>query len=189
MIELLAPIRFGTCQKLTSSICIGSQISSITNGFFPICLLGNRWFGLCTEILSRKVVALNTLERSTTLITAPSQWLTDEASRSSILGRFDTQTIPNCLDTDLYKPYDKQAAKQVFGLPENVPAVLFVAGKLGAPRKGLDLLYEAYKSLPENKCVLAAIGEGDQVPAGTKSLGMINDQRSWVAYRTFSTMV
>ena len=57
-------------------------------------------------------------------------------------------TIPNCLNTKIWSPVDKTFARNMLGLPLEVPIIAF--GTYGANseyHKGFDLLVEALKNL------------------------------------------
>jgi glycosyltransferase involved in cell wall biosynthesis len=84
-------------------------------------------------------------------IVAPSQWLADQASRSSLFGDHRIEVIPNGLDTDMYRPRDPSLGREFFDLPEDKRLVLFGAvDPMGDHRKGADLLQEALQSLAED---------------------------------------
>jgi len=52
--------------------------------------------------------------------------------------------IPNCLDTDRWKPMEQSLARKLLGLPADAPLLLFgVMGDGRDPRKGFDLLLQA----------------------------------------------
>ncbi|TVR99359.1 MAG: glycosyltransferase [Rhodospirillales bacterium] len=107
----------------------------------------------------RKTSALRRLLPETTRIVAPSRWLAGDARRSALLARFETLTIPNPLDTDIFQPRDRATAREVFGLPQTARIVLFVADSLSDHRKGMDLLQSAVAGLPaEAGVTLAAVG-------------------------------
>lgn len=56
---------------------------------------------LAYEIFEKKLEAYKDLDLH---IVTPSRWLGDSAKKSALLGRFPVHVIPNCLDTDLYRP-------------------------------------------------------------------------------------
>lgn len=103
-------------------------------------------------------------------LVTPSQWLAGEVRRSSLLGDREVTVIPYGLDTEIFKPRDCAAARDVFGLPRDHKIVLFLADWASEPRKGLPLLVEALKGLPDRAhlCLLI-LGNGkvelsDDVP-------------------------
>ena len=56
---------------------------------------------LAYEIFEKKLEAYKDLDLH---IVTPSRWLGDCAKKSALLGRFPIHVIPNCLDTDLFRP-------------------------------------------------------------------------------------
>lgn len=56
---------------------------------------------LAYEIFEKKLAAYKDLDLH---IVTPSQWLGDCAKKSALLGRFPVHVIPNCLDTELFRP-------------------------------------------------------------------------------------
>lgn len=132
---------------------------------------------LTRRIHNRKAAALSRLVPETTRIVAPSHWLADQARRSSLLGCFDVEVVPNCLDIETFAPRDKAAARDVLGLPQDNRIVLFAADTVSDYRKGMDLLLTAFEGLILGQSVtLVAIGSGGlHMPVGSVSLGRIEN--------------
>ena len=83
-------------------------------------------------------------------IVAVSRWLADCAKNSVIMKDWPVTYIPNCLNTNIWKPVDKVYARKLLGLPADVPIIAF--GTYGANSsyyKGFDLLLEALEYLQE----------------------------------------
>lgn len=81
-------------------------------------------------------------------IVTPSRWLADCVRQSALMRDWPVSVIPNPLDTERWKPLPKELARELLGLPTDVPLLLF--GAMGGgrdPRKGLDLLLEALAQL------------------------------------------
>lgn len=77
-------------------------------------------------------------------IVTPSTWLSACVSKSALMRKWSVSTIPNPLDTNKWRQYDKILSRQKFGFPEDQSIILF--GSMGGgdePRKGLDLLLDA----------------------------------------------
>lgn len=103
-------------------------------------------------------------------LVTPSEWLAGEVRRSSLFGDREVTVIPYGLDTEIFKPRDRAAAREVLGLPRDRKIVLFLADWASEARKGLPLLVEALKGLPDSAdlCLLI-LGNGrvelpDDVP-------------------------
>jgi glycosyltransferase involved in cell wall biosynthesis len=80
--------------------------------------------------------------------------------------------VPNCLDTERWKPMDQGLARSLLGLPPEVPLLLF--GAMGGgrdPRKGFDLLAEALKHLRGEIPGLELVVFGQLAPREPPDLG------------------
>lgn len=83
-------------------------------------------------------------------IVAPSTWLAGEAKRSSLFRNLRVEVIPHGTDLNLFKPIDKEFAKDILCLPKNRRYVLFGAmGGTSDVRKGYQFLEPALKRLAE----------------------------------------
>jgi glycosyltransferase involved in cell wall biosynthesis len=133
------------------------------------------------RIHRRKRAALANLNAATTRVVATSRWLQAAAQRSSLLGRFTVERIPYGLDTEVFSPRRKEIAREVFGLPEGKPVVLFVADNVSNHRKGFDLLQAALRDLDLGRdMTFACIGVHAPmvVTGGTVALlGRIDNER------------
>ena len=79
---------------------------------------------------------------------APSRWMAERALSSSLLGEARIEVIPNGLDTRIFKPVEKSAARSLFQLPPEKRIILFgaVNGE-SDPNKGFDKLSAALSLL------------------------------------------
>ena len=81
-------------------------------------------------------------------IISPSSWLASEAKRSRLFKNLRIEVIPHGTDLNLFKPIDKDYAKDILGLQKNRRYVLFGAmGGTSDPRKGYQYLEPALKRL------------------------------------------
>lgn len=78
---------------------------------------------------------------------ACSRWLAAEAKSSALLGGQKITSIPNPIDTRIYRPKDKAEARRAYGLPADKKLLLFVAQRATNRNKGMDYLVEACKTL------------------------------------------
>lgn len=109
------------------------------------------------------------------VVVATSHWLADMARSSSLFRDQRIEVIPNGIDTDKYKPLDKRAARDAYGLPQDKHLVLFSAFNVTTDkRKGNQFLVPALK-----KMALAGWGErtelvviGASAPDNPPDLGM-----------------
>ncbi len=80
---------------------------------------------------------------------ACSNWLASEAKKSALLEGQSITSIPNPIDTHVFCPKDKTAARRSLQLPENKRIVLFVSQKVTDKRKGMEYFVEAVRLLAE----------------------------------------
>ena len=81
-------------------------------------------------------------------IVCPTNWLADCVKRSALMKDWPDTVIPTAMDLNKWKPYDKNIARTILNLPQDIPLVLFGAmGGTADPRKGADLLLEALQKL------------------------------------------
>jgi glycosyltransferase involved in cell wall biosynthesis len=97
---------------------------------------------------------------------APSRWLADCARASSLFGDRRVEVIPNGLDTRLFRPVEKAAARSRLGLPQERPLILFGAvNAFSDANKGWSLLEPALKVVAESRPdALGAIFGADRPP-------------------------
>ena len=96
-------------------------------------------------VWQRKAKAWKNLDLT---IVALSSWLSKCASSSSLFKELRVELIPNGLDTQKYRPIERQVARELLNLPQEKCLVLF--GSLGATsdkRKGFHLLQPALRDL------------------------------------------
>ena len=115
-------------------------------------------------------------------VVAPSRWLAEVARQSSLFAGRRIEVIPNGLDTEVYRPLDKAAAKAFLGIDPAHPVLLFGAQWLTDRRKGGDLLAAALAQI-EFPCTLLTFGEGqlslsDNSNLTVRALGSLHDDVS-----------
>ena len=101
-----------------------------------------------------------------------SEWLANEARKSSLLKGQRIVSIPNAIDTRLYRPQDKQQARQQTALPTDRRIILFVSQRVTDPRKGIsffveaiNLLVQQHPEMKENTGVAILGGHAEEVAA------------------------
>ncbi len=105
-------------------------------------------------------------------IVTPSNWLADCVKNSALMKNWPVTVIPNPLDTNRWKPLEQSLARELMGLPHDVPLVLF--GALGGnrdPRKGFDLLEKALEHLRGEVDGLELVIFGQLAPEMSPDLG------------------
>ena len=118
-------------------------------------------------------------------IVAPSRWLAGLVRQSPLLSRFPVHVIPNGLDTQVFRPIEKGAARKVLGMEPGTPAVLFGAHFATDRRKGAELFRQALSRLTEARrakfelLIMGRESERWTAPAGVslRRLGPIRDER------------
>jgi glycosyltransferase involved in cell wall biosynthesis len=114
-------------------------------------------------------------------LTAPSQWLAGLAKEWTGM---DCVFLPNPIDLEIYSPGNRIAARRRWGLPEEGLVVLVGADSLADPRKGFDLLREAWRSADRNGATLALFGRHGENRPGERYLGNItSDEEMAAVYR------
>ena len=99
-----------------------------------------------------------------------SNWLADEARKSALLKEQRIVSIPNAIDTRLFRPQDKQQARQTLELPIDRRIILFVSQRVTDPRKGISYFVEAvsrlvqqYPDMKDNTGVAILGGHAEEV--------------------------
>ncbi len=83
-------------------------------------------------------------------LVSPSRWLAGCAQRSQLFSGRPCHVIPNCIDTNVYRPIDARTARQLLGLKADRRYVLFGAmSSTSDPRKGFHLLQPALQRLAQ----------------------------------------
>jgi glycosyltransferase involved in cell wall biosynthesis len=80
---------------------------------------------------------------------SPSQWLTGLVQSASLTKSLVAQTIPNCIDTDQFKPKDIEQIRNKLKLPQDKKLLLFAGANTQDPRKGFTYFKEALKQVSE----------------------------------------
>ncbi|RFZ81767.1 glycosyltransferase [Mucilaginibacter terrenus] len=76
-----------------------------------------------------------------------SNWLGEVAKESSLLQNASIQAIPNPIDTDVFSPREKNAARKKWNIDAGKKIILFGAANIADRRKGLIYLVEALQTL------------------------------------------
>lgn len=139
--------------------------------------------------LSRDTSALlwrikdRTYARSRLTIVSPSQWLAGCVRASPLLSRFPVTVIPNGIDTAVFAPMPRTAARRELGIDPDHRVVMFGAASIADTRKGGHHLQQALERLPlalRQRLTVLLVGRGEwDVPAAAqvKALGSIGDDR------------
>lgn len=89
------------------------------------------------------------LEKGRISFVTCSRWLLEKSSQSALLGQQKLASIPNPINTDVFKITDKAEARQKLGLPADKCLLLFGAERADNPMKGITYLIEALHLLAQ----------------------------------------
>jgi glycosyltransferase involved in cell wall biosynthesis len=133
--------------------------------------------------------------KSNVAVVSPSRWLAEQAAQS-MLNRFAIHYIPHGIDTNIYRPLNREHCRSILGIPAERKVLSFIAMRMDQSdehtfRKGCDLLVGALKGLPEklkSETTLLLVGDragslAEAVGIQTLDLGYISsDHLKAVAY-------
>ena len=104
---------------------------------------------------------------------ACSRWLAGTARNSRLLEGMPVTAIPNPIDTAVYKPAGKAAARRRFGLPQGAKVLMFASQRVTIEIKGMAYFAEACRILAgkgrKDICV-AVLGGSAEDTAGLLAL-------------------
>lgn len=117
---------------------------------------------------------------------ACSRWLAGEARKSALLAGQTVASIPNPIDTDVFRPVPPpEEARERIGLPCDKRIILFVSQRATNRNKGMQYLMDAcnrlagqYPEMKDNTCVAILGGHADEVgemPFESYPLGYTSD--------------
>lgn len=120
-----------------------------------------------------------------------SQWLKGLAQQSALLTNQMVTSIPNPINTNLYKPGSKDVARRALNLPTDIPLILFGSVKVSDERKGAKYFIESCNLLvqkhPELKEKLGVVIIGHksellskQIPFRVYPLDFVSDEHELV---------
>lgn len=92
---------------------------------------------------------------------APSIWLTECIKSSMLFGKNISYTIPNVIDTDLFKPIDKTIVRTKFSLPNDKKLIIFSSVGTHNPYKGAKYLIDAIEKLEDCDYEFIVVGKCD----------------------------
>ncbi|AEE53261.1 glycosyltransferase [Haliscomenobacter hydrossis] len=117
---------------------------------------------------------------------SPSTWLYQCAQQSGLTQNKPVFHIPNVLDRNIYKPFDKKTAKEILNIPQNEQVILFGATSVKNPYKGWEYVTSALKILYEQRqnenITVLIFGNGNNqeisetIPFQTRFMGRLNDE-------------
>lgn len=144
---------------------------------------------LSRRVLERKRRAW---ERAPLTLVTPSRWLAESARSSALFRGASIEVIPNGIDLARFKPFDRSAAREFLGLPQDRSILLFGGvGSLVDSNKGFPILVDALERLVSQLGVLnvdlVVVGQSRPEPAPrlavpTRYAGALGDEESMALY-------
>jgi len=140
----------GTCKKFETQCGFCPQINSRKN------------HDLTTSIFNKKRKIYQKLDLT---VVVPSTWMQSVAKKSPLLENIKIKVIPNATDVSIFKPLNKDFARETLNLPSNKKIIAFGAiTGISDNNKGFDLLTEAIKKVTSvRNDILLLIFGGDNV--------------------------
>ncbi|WP_418791071.1 glycosyltransferase family 4 protein [Phosphitispora sp. TUW77] len=100
---------------------------------------------ISSRVMKRKQKAWKSLNMT---IVTPSKWLGECARSSMLFNNNRIETIPNGIDTNIFKPIGRKMARKILSLPLDKKLVLFGAvNSTRDPNKGFRFLQQALKEI------------------------------------------
>lgn len=93
-------------------------------------------------------------------IITPSQWLASLVRESILSSAVSVQCIPNGIDLDVFRPMDREIARQVLDLPVDSRIIFFSAHGVMHGRKGFLYFLRALESLQEPRSIWLLVSGG-----------------------------
>lgn len=121
--------------------------------------------------LKRRLVGQSRLS-----VVSPSKWLHGLMAASPVFEGADLHCIPNGVDTDVFKPSLRDAARRQLGIAEGSSVILFASSHFDDTRKGGSFFLEAVKRLNKDQVepLILLVGEGGGPPAALSGLSVRN---------------
>ncbi|MBK2110244.1 glycosyltransferase family 4 protein [Francisella tularensis] len=150
---------------------------------------------LSKKVFKRKQKTFN-IKKDITII-GLSSWLNECSKNSTLLKTKSHINLPNPIDTDIFKPFDKELSRKLWNLPKDKKLVLFGAmSATSDPRKGFKQLNQALQKIVKTDDIeLVVFGSSKPTPAPdfdfkANYLGQLNDDVSLVTlYSAVDVMV
>lgn len=126
---------------------------------------------------------------------SPSRWLDNLVQKAALTNGKPTRAIPNCIDTDFFKPGKRVEARKAFGLPADKKLLLFAGANTQDPRKGFAYFQEAMRHPDLSDAEVMILGKGKpenfgDMPVKVHFLGKISDPNQMVqAYNAADMLI
>jgi glycosyltransferase involved in cell wall biosynthesis len=128
-------------------------------------------------------------------LVSPSRWLDNLVQQAALTNGKPSQAIPNCIDTNFFKPGNRTEARHALGLPTDKKLFLFAGANTQDPRKGFTYFQEAMHNPGLAGAEVMILGKGKaenfkDMPVKTHFLGKISDANQMVqAYNAADMLI
>lgn len=117
------------------------------------------------DLIEKKRRALAQIPRERLIFVCPSRWMAERCRASKITSRFEAVVVPYGVDPERFYPIPKEQARASLGIHNDQPVIGFMAYDLSDPRKGMDLLLEAFNTQRlEPQPLLLTMGRASGMP-------------------------
>lgn len=116
------------------------------------------------------------------IVVCPSQWLADRV-KESYLNKYEFKVIPNAIDTENFKPKNKDFIRKKLKVLSNRKVILFAAANLKDKLKGVKYFFDSLKYIKTSNYLVLTIGKKINLPEGIKAgvdirqLGYVHDKK------------
>jgi len=120
-------------------------------------------------------------------LVSPSKWLDEIVKSAELTKNIHAQSIPNCIDTNLFTTLNKSEIRAKLNLPVDKKLVLFAGANTQDPRKGFSFFKDAIAKLNRDSMETEVLILGKArtenfigFPSNVHYLGKISDQQELV---------
>lgn len=126
-------------------------------------------YDLSRKVWQRKQKTFN--KKKDITVVGLSRWLNECSKKSTLLKDKRHINLPNPIETDIFKPFDKNLSRELWSLPKDKKLVLYGAmNATSDPRKGFNELSETLRKLDKNDEVEFVVF-GSSRPQNTPDIG------------------
>ena len=107
-------------------------------------------------------------------------WMTNEIKKNEFFSQFPIHSIPNSIDSNIFKIRDKTYSRNLLNIPLEKKVVLFVADLINTNRKGFEFLIKAIEKLKDSNVLLFVVGHKNKRLEAFSNIvqyGIIHDDR------------
>jgi len=144
---------------------------------------------LPSRVLNQK---LEVIKHANMTVVSPSKWLAEESKKSRLFSNSRIEVIPNAVDTEIYRQFDKYESKAELGIDTNAVVLQFGAQNGGVTRKGFRYLLKSLHIALENKLfrekckknevIILCLGKEDdaiaELPVKKILMGYVDDEET-----------